>query len=71
MFFYELRHDSAVKLNSFTGRKDKNYQLSFLIISFNLIIWLWFIDGKLSGGVNEKGIEYYNNLINELVANGT
>ncbi|XP_062083938.1 beta-glucosidase 13-like [Humulus lupulus] len=26
--------------------------------------------GKLSGGVNKEGIKYYNNLINELIANG-
>ncbi|GMN26516.1 hypothetical protein TIFTF001_001342 [Ficus carica] len=27
-------------------------------------------NGKLSGGVNKEGIKYYNNLINELQANG-
>ncbi|KAK7262568.1 hypothetical protein RJT34_30142 [Clitoria ternatea] len=26
--------------------------------------------GKLSGGINQEGIKYYNNLINELIANG-
>ncbi|KAK4777779.1 hypothetical protein SAY87_017966 [Trapa incisa] len=26
--------------------------------------------GKLSGGINKLGIQYYNNLINELLANG-
>ncbi|XP_027355979.1 beta-glucosidase 12-like [Abrus precatorius] len=26
--------------------------------------------GKISGGINQEGIKYYNNLINELLANG-
>ncbi|KAI8545758.1 hypothetical protein RHMOL_Rhmol07G0062700 [Rhododendron molle] len=27
-------------------------------------------DGKLSGGVNKEGVAFYNNLIDELIANG-
>ncbi|GKU94136.1 hypothetical protein SLEP1_g7664 [Rubroshorea leprosula] len=27
-------------------------------------------NGKLSGGINKEGIKYYNNLVNELLANG-
>ncbi|CAL0322111.1 unnamed protein product [Lupinus luteus] len=27
-------------------------------------------NGKLSGGINKEGVNYYNNLINELLANG-
>ncbi|XP_014491297.1 cyanogenic beta-glucosidase [Vigna radiata var. radiata] len=27
-------------------------------------------NGKLSGGINQEGIDYYNNVINELLANG-
>ncbi|RZB62813.1 Beta-glucosidase 12, partial [Glycine soja] len=29
-----------------------------------------FVEGKLSGGINQEGVKYYNNLINELLANG-
>ena len=29
-----------------------------------------FLGGNLKGGVNREGINYYNNLINELISNG-
>jgi len=29
-----------------------------------------YADGKLSGGINQEGVKFYNNLINELLANG-
>ena len=28
------------------------------------------LEGRLIGGIDENGIKYYNNLINELKANG-
>jgi beta-glucosidase len=37
---------------------------------FSFFTSLTIADGKLSGGINQEGIDYYNNLINELVANG-
>lgn len=35
------------------------------------LLTLYFaIDGKLSGGINKEGVQYYNNLIDELESNG-
>jgi len=56
-------------------------EIFFVIIvigSFTLPISIFFlikktcsyIDGKLSGGINPEGIRYYNNLIDNLLANG-
>ena len=42
----------------------RSYLLIFLFISTNNI------DGTLKGGVNQEGIYSYNNLIDELLANG-
>ncbi|KAF7831641.1 cyanogenic beta-glucosidase-like [Senna tora] len=46
--------------------KDMNLDSYRLSISWSRIL----PKGKLSGGVNREGINYYNNLINELLANG-
>lgn len=32
--------------------------------------YILILEGRLIGGVDENGITYYNNLINELKANG-
>ncbi|KAL5567251.1 hypothetical protein UlMin_030415 [Ulmus minor] len=47
------------------------YLLSFVLqIKLYIFIWLLFSDGKLRRGVNKEGINYYNDLINELLAKG-
>ncbi|QCD88440.1 lactase-phlorizin hydrolase [Vigna unguiculata] len=46
--------------------KDVNLDSYRFSISWSRIL----PKGKLSGGINQEGINYYNNLINELVANG-
>ncbi|CAJ1933297.1 unnamed protein product [Sphenostylis stenocarpa] len=46
--------------------KDMNLDSYRFSISWSRIL----PKGKLSGGINQEGIDYYNNLINELLANG-
>ncbi|XP_020214401.2 beta-glucosidase 24 [Cajanus cajan] len=46
--------------------KDMNLDAYRFSISWSRIL----PKGKLSGGINQEGVDYYNNLINELVANG-
>ncbi|KAK7377500.1 hypothetical protein VNO80_02925 [Phaseolus coccineus] len=46
--------------------KDVNLDSYRFSISWSRIL----PKGKLSGGINQEGINYYNNLINELLANG-
>ncbi|KAL9296518.1 hypothetical protein ACSQ67_022414 [Phaseolus vulgaris] len=46
--------------------KDMNLDAYRFSISWSRIL----PNGKLSGGINQEGVDYYNNLINELVANG-
>ncbi|XP_019457141.1 PREDICTED: cyanogenic beta-glucosidase-like [Lupinus angustifolius] len=46
--------------------KNMSFDAYRLSISWSRIL----PKGRLSGGINQEGIKYYNNLINELVANG-
>ncbi|XP_052733602.1 beta-glucosidase 13-like isoform X2 [Vigna angularis] len=45
--------------------KNMNLDAHRISISWSRIL----PNGKLSGGINQEGIDYYNNLINELLAN--
>jgi len=42
------------------------FHISFFSFNFDKLS----IEGKLKGGINQEGIKYYNNLINELLTNG-
>ena len=46
--------------------------LAICIVTANDIYdkFIWSIEGKLSGGVNQQGVKFYNELINELLYNG-
>ncbi|KAI4383680.1 hypothetical protein MLD38_009488 [Melastoma candidum] len=46
--------------------KDLGFDAYRLSISWSRIL----PNGKLSGGINKEGVEYYNNLINELLSKG-
>ncbi|XP_052724272.1 cyanogenic beta-glucosidase-like isoform X2 [Vigna angularis] len=46
--------------------KNMNLDSYRFLISWSRIL----PNGKLSGGINQEGIDYYNNVINELLANG-
>ena len=50
------------------------YRYTHIIFNNNTYLSLHFqqpnIDGTLKGGINKEGINFYNNLIDELLANG-
>jgi len=41
-----------------------------IIRNFLFVFQLKNIDGTIKGGVNLEGVDFYNHLINELLANG-
>lgn len=47
------------------------YEYMSMLIYLLTHKYMGFADGRVSGGVNKEGIKYYNNLINELLANGS
>ncbi|XP_052193360.1 beta-glucosidase 12-like [Diospyros lotus] len=58
--FYYL-HKEDVQLMKSMGLNSFRFSISWARI---------FANGKLSGGVNQVGVDFYNSLINELLANG-
>nr|QCQ82763.1 furostanol glycoside 26-O-beta-glucosidase [Trigonella foenum-graecum] len=57
--YYRYKEDVAIMRNM-------NLDAYRLSISWSRIL----PKGKLNGGINQEGVKYYNNLINELLANG-
>ncbi|XP_072074045.1 cyanogenic beta-glucosidase-like [Arachis hypogaea] len=57
-------------LNSITGRccDHEVYEYGCLQILYFLVQSI--AKGKISSGINQEGIKYYNNIINELLTNG-
>lgn len=43
---------------------------SCIIVDLNEHFFFFSIEGKLSGGVNWEGVNFYNFVINELLSNG-
>lgn len=46
------------------------YFFNYSILTFCFNFEKKIIEGKLRGGVNPLGVKFYNNVINELLANG-
>ncbi|KAL6341213.1 hypothetical protein AAG906_032330 [Vitis piasezkii] len=66
LFFLKIKDGSNGSIEDVGIMKGMNLDAYRFSISWSRIL----PNGKLSGGVNKKGIDYYNNLINELLANG-
>ena len=51
-------------------KKERKKVIASDMYDINEVYLFLFLEGKLSGGVNQEGVEFYNELINELLHNG-